>query len=172
MTYFPHPPETRSKPVPSESAASAPIRFPGGPPPSPIILVVDDNQALRELLTYALSGQGYEVLCAHDGEAGWEILLKEHVDLLITDNDMPRLSGLDLLRRMRAQSRMQPAILVSGDLPFSAPDFGKLLSPGVALEKPFSFEELYSKINELIPSANQAGEESVSSYSVASAAQQ
>src|SRR6266498_4950023 len=67
--------------------------------PSHRILVVEDQPALRSLSAQVLVRSGYEVDVAEDGMAGWEALRAESYDLLITDNQMPRLSGLELVDR-------------------------------------------------------------------------
>jgi len=79
------------------------------------ILVVDDSLTVREVQRQLLEGQGYRVELAVDGVAGWNALrLGEH-DLLVTDVDMPRLTGIELTRRVRADPRLSrlPVIVVS-----------------------------------------------------------
>jgi DNA-binding response OmpR family regulator len=73
-------------------ASSAPTRPQTNPPNR--ILVVDDDVDLRKLNTQVLVLSGYQVNAAEDGEAAWEYLQANSYDLLITDNRMPRLSGL------------------------------------------------------------------------------
>ncbi len=119
------------------------------------VLIADDNLQLLELLTNRLRGLEYEVESATDGEAAWECLRTGSFDLVITDNDMPRLKGVDLVRRMRAQSFTHPVILISGKMHWSDPDLFGLLAPGTALSKPFSISELLRKINELLPYVSQ-----------------
>ncbi len=114
------------------------------------LVIAEDNELLRDLLAFELTARGYFVRCAEDGESGWESLTSAPFDLLITDQDMPRLTGLDLLRRMRASSLHQPAILMSGNLPQLSPEVEALLSPGAALGKPFSFTDLFPKIEALL----------------------
>src|SRR5262249_26275256 len=65
---------------------------------SPRILVVDDEQSMRELLAIVLRREGYEVLLADSGRAGVEMLEREPIDLLISDIKMPDLSGVEVLR--------------------------------------------------------------------------
>ena len=115
------------------------------------VLIADDNLQLLELLANRLRGKGCVVDLASDGEAAWESLRTGSFDLLITDNDMPRLKGLDLVRRMRAQSLTHPVILISGKMHWSDPELFGLLAPGTALSKPFSISELLRKMNELLP---------------------
>ena len=113
------------------------------------ILIADDDMYIREALTEYLRHEGYSVSAAEDGEAAYSILCENAIDLLITDEDMPRLQGLDLLRRIRRENYSLPAILISGYMPWNDPDFESLLTPGMALEKPFNFSQLVKEIQAL-----------------------
>ena len=62
------------------------------------ILVVDDEQMMRDLLSKILTRDGYNVLTAEDGQAALEVLEKSTVDLIISDMKMPRLNGFELLK--------------------------------------------------------------------------
>jgi len=103
-----------------------------------MILVVDDDPTIRNLLAIMLQNAGYVVISAEDGEKGWEALNTHKFDLLITDHDMPRLSGLELLRRIRAHKLNLPVLLISGKIPRDIADLATLLQPGAAIEKPFT----------------------------------
>jgi two-component system, chemotaxis family, sensor histidine kinase and response regulator WspE len=65
---------------------------------SPRILVVDDDISIRELSAAVLMPSGYQVDTAEDGAAGWEALHGNNYDLLITDHNMPRVSGVELVK--------------------------------------------------------------------------
>jgi DNA-binding response OmpR family regulator len=124
------------------------------------LLVVDDDSGVRNLLATLLRGAGFRVSCAADGEAGWEALCRGGVDAVITDHDMPRLTGLGLLRRVRAAQRQVPVILISGRLPEGEVDLPRLLSPGCALQKPFSMAEFLANVRSLLtPEAIECGDE-------------
>lgn len=122
------------------------------------ILVVDDDAGVRDVLGKVLRHADYRVSCAVDGEAGWEALRADRFDVLITDHDMPRLTGLDLLRRVRAAPLDVPVILISGSMPWAETDLLRLLPPGVALEKPFSFAELLAKVRAVLTATTRTGE--------------
>jgi DNA-binding response OmpR family regulator len=66
---------------------------------------------------------------------------------MITDHDMPRLSGLDLIRRVRAVPSDMPVIMISGQMPWEELDFPELLPQGTALAKPFSVGEVMSVVS-------------------------
>ena len=114
------------------------------------ILLVDDDPAVRGTVTMLLENAGYRVGCAPDGEAGWHALCAAPSDLLITDYEMPKLTGLELLRRVRAVSRHMPAILMSGCLPRGEADLESLLQPGAVIPKPFSIGALLATVQELL----------------------
>src|SRR5690349_3599428 len=78
------------------------------------ILVVDDDLVLCVFHTEVLAGAGFEVDMAEDGEAGWQALQAKNYDLLITDNHMPRVTGIELLKRLRLEEQDIPVIMVSG----------------------------------------------------------
>ncbi len=114
------------------------------------VVIAEDNNSLRDLLVYLLTAKGYTVRCADDGESGWESMSSAPFDLLITDHDMPRLTGLDLLRRMRASSLTHPVILMSANLPRQTAEMENLLTPGAVLAKPFSISALAPMIENLL----------------------
>jgi two-component system sensor histidine kinase and response regulator WspE len=79
------------------------------------VLVVDDSLTVREMQRKILSAHGYEVDTAIDGIEGWNMLRAADYDLLVTDIDMPRLDGIELLGRVRQDARLKrlPAMVVS-----------------------------------------------------------
>lgn len=79
------------------------------------VLVVDDSLTVRELERKLLIGRGYEVTVAVDGIDGWNILRAEKYDLLVTDIDMPRMDGIELVGLVRRDAQLQsmPVVVVS-----------------------------------------------------------
>jgi DNA-binding response OmpR family regulator len=117
--------------------------------PPPRILLVDDFVEIRELLSTMLTRLGYEVDVASDGASGWDAFCSKRYDLLITDNDMPILSGIELVRRVRAIPDKLPVIVISGFAPWEDADVNSLLRPGAFIEKPFSFPTLKAEVEQL-----------------------
>jgi len=79
-----------------------------------LVLVVDDAQEIREFLTdYVLEPKGFGVLTAADGLEGLQLAFSERPDLMIVDVEMPNMSGLELLRRLRLRRIHIPAILIT-----------------------------------------------------------
>ena len=66
------------------------------------ILVVDDEPLIRELCTELLDDPGYEVDTAENGAVAWDALQMKGYDLLITDNEMPQVSGIELVKKLQA----------------------------------------------------------------------
>ncbi len=79
------------------------------------VLVVDDSITVREVERQLLVNRGYEVEVAVDGEDGWNVLRDGKFDLVLSDVDMPRLNGLDFVRRIKGDPRLQatPVVMVS-----------------------------------------------------------
>ncbi len=79
------------------------------------ILVVDDSMTVRALLHQTLTEAGYAVDLAEDGVDAWSALHTRHYDLLLTDVDMPRMDGIELIRKLRAETRLAglPVIVLS-----------------------------------------------------------
>ena len=79
------------------------------------VLVVDDSITVREAETALLQNRGYEVEVAVDGMDGWNALRAAHYDLTVTDVDMPRMTGIELVSKIKADPKLhaQPVIIVS-----------------------------------------------------------
>jgi two-component system sensor histidine kinase and response regulator WspE len=83
--------------------------------PAKRVLVVDDSITVRELERQLLRNHGYDVSVAVDGQEGWNLVRAESFDLVISDVDMPRMNGLELVRAIRADPGLRevPVIIVS-----------------------------------------------------------
>lgn len=109
----------------------------------PIILVIDDEQAILDLLQDMLQDAGYRVLLAKNGQAGIEQTLDAQPDLILTDLMMPVMDGRTLSRRLRAEPRtaLIPQILISAAYrPRDGDAFDAVLA------KPFNIEDLLELI--------------------------
>ena len=78
------------------------------------ILVVDDEEMIRVLLTYMLAEEGYKVTTASDGQKAVELLERERFDLIITDMVMPGLNGISVLRAAKSIDPRRPVIVITG----------------------------------------------------------
>src|SRR5262249_21199952 len=79
------------------------------------VLVVDDSITVREVERQLLRNHGYDVTVAVDGQEGWNTVRAGHFDLVISDVDMPRMNGVELVRAMRNDPALRevPVIIVS-----------------------------------------------------------
>ncbi len=71
------------------------------------ILVADDDEMFRELAIEIVSSSGYTVLAAKDGQEAWELIQKTPADMAVLDLNMPRMDGMELTRRIRADERFR-----------------------------------------------------------------
>ena len=78
------------------------------------LLVSDDEKNIREGLAESLKEDGYDVVCAENGDEGWKLFSKGDIDLVITDLKMPGLGGDELMRRILSQSPGFPVIILTG----------------------------------------------------------
>lgn len=106
------------------------------------ILIADDNELYRELLVCVLSRHGYTVREAADGEEAWDELRHSQFDLLITDNEMPRLEGIQLIERIRHAGMSLPIIFASSALSIERAQRRPELHVVAVLAKPFGLHEL------------------------------
>jgi DNA-binding response OmpR family regulator len=114
------------------------------------ILVVDDDDDSRRFNAEALTFSGYRVDAAADGVAGWEALSSDRYDLLITDNGMPRLSGIELVQKLRAARMLLPVIMATGTLPQHEFHRRPWLIPDATLLKPYTVEALLGTVKEVL----------------------
>jgi DNA-binding response OmpR family regulator len=120
------------------------------------ILVVEDDPDIRRVNAVALQRAGYHVDTAEDGLAGWRVLqaachTSENYDVLITDHDMPGLTGLALVQKSRAAHMKLPVILASGRLQMEElSNRYTWLQPAVTLIKPYSIAELLKTVKTIL----------------------
>jgi DNA-binding response OmpR family regulator len=113
---------------------------------SKTILVVDDDQELQDLVSFALKREGYNVLQAYNAFEGLEMIEKENVDLALLDIMMPKMDGLEMLSRLRAKDLDLPVIVMTA---LAAPEAAISAMREHAcdfLEKPFEVQQLLSAI--------------------------
>jgi DNA-binding response OmpR family regulator len=112
------------------------------------ILVVEDDADIRRLNTEILIYSGYQVDAAESGLAAWYALQLNHYDLIITDNNMPKMTGVELLQKMHASGIEIPVIMATGTLP--ALEFSKELLQTTIVLKPYSYEELLKTVKNIL----------------------
>jgi CheY-like chemotaxis protein len=113
------------------------------------ILVVDDDESVATMAKAVLESRGYEVLCAIDGFDGLTKLKKSLPDVIISDLEMPNMSGFELLSIVRKRFPNIPTIAISGA--FSGRDVPESVLADAFFEKgQYSLEELFAKIIALL----------------------
>lgn len=114
------------------------------------ILVVDDDQAVRDSLRRSLAFNGYEVELASDGLAALEAIARRRPDAVVLDVMMPRLDGLEACRRLRSAGEDLPVLLLTAR--DAVPDRVAGLDAGADdyLAKPFALEELLARLRALL----------------------
>lgn len=117
------------------------------------ILVVEDDQQVRELIVEMLTRGGHEVLVAEDGSAALRRFDSERVDLIITDLIMPEMEGMQTIRELRKRDPNVPLIAMSGGGRVNADDYldtARLMGANHSLRKPFSRAALLDAVQELL----------------------
>ena len=128
------------------AGAPAPMLERAKGPPAKKILVVDDDSIIREMVAKTIAQAGFCADTARDGEEGWIAACMTAYDLIITDHEMPRLTGLSLIKRLREVSPEPPCILISGNLPAHGFALEGVIPESAFLAKPFSRAALIKKV--------------------------
>ena len=113
------------------------------------ILLVDDEESVQKLLSYPLEREGYRVVQARDGEEALALFAANEVELVVLDIMLPKLDGLEVCRRLRAQSPVPIIMLTARDdevdkvigLEIGADDY---------ITKPFSIREFRSRVRAIL----------------------
>ena len=121
-------------------------------PPSPRhrILVVEDDHDIRRLNAEVLARSGYQVDAAEDGAAAWDALQVKDYDIMVTDNDMPKLTGVELLHKLHSAQIALPVIMATGLPPEDKFAQYPWLQPAAMLLKPYSIHELLETVQEVL----------------------
>jgi CheY-like chemotaxis protein len=139
--------------APMQGRAGSPFR----------ILVVDDNRDSRQLSLELLMSSGYDVEGVNDGAAGWEALQTYDYDLVITDNHMPRMTGLEMIEKLNSACMTVPIIMATGKLPTDEFARKPWLKPDATLQKPFTNGDLLAMVRNVLgpDDGNEGGKEAL-----------
>lgn len=121
--------------------------------PRQSVLVVDDDEFIRRINYEILLSAGYDVDMAEDGSAAWEALQLRDYDLLVTDNQMPKVSGLELVQKIRDARLELPIIMATGSLPGADLNRHHPHRPVVTLLKPYTHIELLGTVEAVLTAA-------------------
>jgi two-component system response regulator PilR (NtrC family) len=133
------------------AARVAPVREAAGPQPR--VLVVDDEQSLRDMLRIVLRRDGYDVLVAGDGRTAIELLKRERVDLLLSDIRMADVGGVEVLKAAKELNRDIVAFMMTAFASTETAVEAMRLGAVDYFSKPFSMEELRLKIRQHLESS-------------------
>ena len=124
-------------------------------PDSSTILLVDDEDSVQKLLAYPLERDGFRVLQARDGEEALARFADEDVDLVVLDLMLPKLDGLEVCKRLRAESQVPIIMLTARDDELDKV-LGLELGADDYITKPFSIREFRSRVRALLRRASAA----------------
>ena len=113
------------------------------------LLVVEDEQSLREDITKKLQHSGYEVDACGDGETASEYLAVEYYDLVLLDLNLPKIDGMTLLRNFRKENQETPVLILSARSEINDKVEGLDAGANDYLSKPFHLAELEARIRSL-----------------------
>ena len=116
----------------------------------PKILVVDDDEQIRELVDSMLTAYGYEITLANNGQLATRVYREQPFDLVITDLVMPDMEGIELIQKLRAINQNVTIIAMSGGASGASETYLKtagFLGARYTLPKPFKLDELLKVVS-------------------------
>jgi len=118
---------------------------------SKIALTVDDSKTIREMVSFTLKNEGYEVLEAEDGKDAINVLSGKEVNVIITDLNMPNMDGLELIRNLRADPKYKftPILMLTTEGDATKKQQGKDAGATGWIVKPFNPEKLIQVISKV-----------------------
>ena len=116
------------------------------------ILTVDDSGSLRQMVTFVLKDAGYDVVEAIDGQDGLEKAKAQHIDLVLTDQNMPGLDGLGMVKAIRAGNNNQnvPILVLTTETSDAMKTAFRAAGASGWMSKPFTPERLEAALKKLL----------------------
>ncbi len=111
------------------------------------LLVVDDEEGFRDLLTYELTSRGYEVLTASNGEEGCRLAFEKQVDIIISDLTMPKIGGLDILKTIKEKNSKIEFIMITGHATIDSALESMRRGAYDYITKPFQMQDLFNLVD-------------------------
>jgi chemosensory pili system protein ChpA (sensor histidine kinase/response regulator) len=129
-------------------SADIPVPVPVKPAHEPTVMVVDDSLTVRKITSRMLEREGYHVITAKDGVDAIESLIDNVPDVILSDIEMPRMDGFDLVRNIRADARLKnvPIIMITSRLADKHRDYAMEIGANHYMGKPYQEEELLALI--------------------------
>lgn len=113
---------------------------------TPHLLIADDDRAFRETLQGVFSSRGFETSLAADGEQAVEIVAQTEIHVVLMDFQMPRLSGIEAVRKVKQQRAELPCILISGAVNDEVLEQAEALAMYHVLTKPIKLAEVRESV--------------------------
>jgi len=122
------------------------------------VLIIEDNPANLELMTYLLRAFGHHTLSACDGEAGLEAARSQSVDLIVCDIQIPKINGFEVAKRLKSDPMLRKIPLVAVTAFAMVGDRDKVMAAGFDgyIAKPIVPERFVRQLEAFLPSAAQA----------------
>ncbi|MGC9421560.1 MULTISPECIES: response regulator [Vibrio] len=120
---------------------------------SKTILVVDDSAAIRQVVSLALKGAGYQTIEATDGVDALKKIQGVKIHLVISDVNMPNMDGITLLKELKKQpsTKFTPVIMLTTESEAGKKDQGRLAGAKAWVVKPFVPDQMLAAVNKLMP---------------------
>lgn len=117
-----------------------------------IVLTVDDSASIRQMLSFTLESAGYTVIEAEDGKIGLDKAKSNSVDLVLTDQNMPEMDGLELIRALRGlpQYKRTPILMLTTESGDAMKAQGRAAGATGWLVKPFDPQKLLEVVKKVI----------------------
>ncbi|MCX7307031.1 MAG: response regulator [Afipia sp.] len=117
------------------------------------ILTIDDSKTIRDMLGMTLVDAGFEVIQAVDGREGVEVMDRETVDLVITDINMPRMNGYEVVRDLRSRPELKglPILVLTTESDTDKKNLAREAGATGWMVKPFDPDRLVATVRKVIP---------------------
>ncbi len=116
------------------------------------ILAVDDSASMRQMVSFTLKSAGYQVVEAVDGQDAWEKASSRNFDLVLTDQNMPRMDGISLVKKLRENPKFKatPILILTTESSDTMKQAGRAAGATGWLVKPFDPTKLIEVIRKVI----------------------
>jgi two-component system cell cycle sensor histidine kinase/response regulator CckA len=122
------------------------IALPIAPPTRPMVLLLEDDDSVRELIGRALRANGFDVVAAASGEQALELEFDARVDLLLSDVMLPDQNGFEVANQIHARSPHIPIVFMSGYYDQAVAEAAHLDISSTILQKPFAMADLLAHL--------------------------
>ena len=121
-----------------------------------VIMTADDSPSIRQMVSFTLKGDGYEVIEAEDGQDAIDKIAETKVDMLITDLNMPNVDGIELIKKVRidANHKFIPIIMLTTESQDDMKMKGKAAGATGWIVKPFKPEQLIGVVKKVLGAAD------------------